>query len=59
MDRRLDVPESLDPRLSSMINDCWQSDPASRPSFQDLIQRMSNLIKSYSATAPGRLRSEP
>ncbi|KAL5727643.1 hypothetical protein ACHQM5_000817 [Ranunculus cassubicifolius] len=87
MDRRLELPESLDPRLSSVINDCWQrlyiyifcfifisphaasriltengnpcSDPASRPSFKDLILRMSNLIKSFPAGTPCRSMSGP
>ncbi|KAK2664648.1 hypothetical protein Ddye_003222 [Dipteronia dyeriana] len=44
MDRRLDLPEGLDPQLASVIRDCWQSDPDKRPSFQDIIQRMSILL---------------
>ncbi|PIA49567.1 hypothetical protein AQUCO_01300394v1 [Aquilegia coerulea] len=58
MGRRLDLPESLDPRMSSMINDCWRSDPRCRPSFQDLIQRMTDLIKTF-PPLPARTNSEP
>lgn len=45
MDRRLELPEGLDPRLESIIHDCWQSDPDQRPSFQVIIQRMSGLLR--------------
>ncbi|KAJ6326807.1 hypothetical protein OIU78_013818 [Salix suchowensis] len=27
MDRRLELPESLDPKVASIISDCWLSDP--------------------------------
>lgn len=44
MDRRLDIPENIDPHISSIIRDCWNSRPESRPSFEDIIQRMTDLI---------------
>ncbi|KAK4843032.1 hypothetical protein QYF36_003044 [Acer negundo] len=44
MDRRLDLPEGLDPQVASVIRDCWRSDPDKRPSFEDIIQRMSSLL---------------
>ncbi|MED6121337.1 copper transport protein ctr1 [Stylosanthes scabra] len=44
MDRRLDLPEGLDPQVASVIRDCWQSDPEQRPSFQELIKRMVFLV---------------
>ncbi|KAK1586982.1 hypothetical protein Q3G72_008262 [Acer saccharum] len=44
MDRRLDLPEGLDPQVASVIRDCWQSDPDKRPSFEAIIQRMSSLL---------------
>ncbi|MCD7450460.1 hypothetical protein HAX54_006530 [Datura stramonium] len=47
MDRRLEVPENLDTRVSSIILDCWQSNPALRPSFEDIIQRMTDIILSF------------
>ncbi|KAF5816092.1 putative protein kinase TKL-CTR1-DRK-2 family [Helianthus annuus] len=45
MDRRLDLPEDLDPSLSSIIQDCWQSDPALRPSFESIMTRLSSLMQ--------------
>ncbi|KAL6174640.1 hypothetical protein ACLB2K_051286 [Fragaria x ananassa] len=44
MDRRLDIPEGLNPEIVSIIEDCWRSDPGQRPSFEDVIQRMKNLV---------------
>ncbi|KAM1050416.1 hypothetical protein ACFX13_032892 [Malus domestica] len=45
MDRRLDIPEGLDPQVVSIIEDCWQSGLEQRPSFEDIIQRMKGLIQ--------------
>lgn len=45
MNRRLELPEGLDPHVASIINDCWRSDPDQRPSFEELIQRMMFLVK--------------
>ncbi|XP_058772932.1 serine/threonine-protein kinase STY46 isoform X2 [Vicia villosa] len=44
MNRRLDLPEGLDPHVASIINDCWQSDPEQRPSFEELVQRMMLIL---------------
>ncbi|KAF4403910.1 hypothetical protein G4B88_014366 [Cannabis sativa] len=49
MDRRLELPEGLDPQVESIIQDCWKSDPEQRPSFEDLIRRMSSLISRFAA----------
>ncbi|CAN8325648.1 unnamed protein product [Cochlearia groenlandica] len=40
MDRRLDLPEGLNPRVASIIQDCWQTDPSKRPSFEEIISRI-------------------
>ncbi|KAJ4835070.1 hypothetical protein Tsubulata_028840 [Turnera subulata] len=48
MDRRLEVPESLDPKVSSIIHDCWRSDPEQRPSFEEIIQRMKRAASASS-----------
>ncbi|XP_027084233.2 uncharacterized protein [Coffea arabica] len=45
MDRRLDLPVNLDPEISSLIHDCWHSKPENRPSFQDIIQKITDLIQ--------------
>ncbi|KAL2902381.1 putative serine/threonine-protein kinase SIS8 [Bienertia sinuspersici] len=56
MDRRLDIPDNLDPCILSVINDCWQSKPELRPSFQDVIQRMTEILQSIPATATPPVR---
>ncbi|XP_077248562.1 uncharacterized protein LOC143888126 isoform X2 [Tasmannia lanceolata] len=58
MDRRLDIPEDLDPRISPVIHECWRSDPELRPSFKDIIQKMVDLINTVVATQ-GRRSSDP
>lgn len=59
MDRRLDIPEGLDPRILSTITDCWQTKPEFRPSFQDIIQRMTGIIQSVPSTIPNPIRRNP
>ncbi|GLT78273.1 hypothetical protein SLA2020_498130 [Shorea laevis] len=44
MDRRLELPEDLDPHVASIIHDCWRSDPGQRPSFEDIIHRMTAIV---------------
>ncbi|KAI3468785.1 hypothetical protein Pfo_025448 [Paulownia fortunei] len=44
MDRRLDLPENIDPQVSSIISDCWRSNPEDRPSFEDIIHKMTDLV---------------
>ncbi|KAF8027408.1 hypothetical protein BT93_E0341 [Corymbia citriodora subsp. variegata] len=51
MDRRLDVPEGIDPEMASLIHDCWQSDPNKRPSFEVILQRMRSLVRSCAAAS--------
>ncbi|XP_075477092.1 uncharacterized protein LOC142518233 isoform X1 [Primulina tabacum] len=46
MDHRLDLPKNIDPRVSSIISDCWQSNPENRPSFEDIIRKMADLVRS-------------
>ncbi|KAM7494208.1 hypothetical protein LguiB_028817 [Lonicera macranthoides] len=58
MDRRLDIPESLDSRISSIIRDCWQSNVEHRPSFEDIIPTMADLIQAIPG-APARQNSAP
>ncbi|XP_010538797.1 PREDICTED: RGS domain-containing serine/threonine-protein kinase A isoform X2 [Tarenaya hassleriana] len=59
MDRRLDVPEGLNPRIASIIRDCWHNDPANRPSFEDIIRRMTNLFrKPGSGSGSGKILQE-
>ncbi|XP_065858179.1 uncharacterized protein [Euphorbia lathyris] len=45
MNRRLELPEALDPKIASVIRDCWQSDPGQRPSFEDIIHIMLGIMQ--------------
>ncbi|GMJ04393.1 hypothetical protein like AT4G23050 [Hibiscus trionum] len=58
MDRRLELPEGLDPHIDSIIRDCWQSNPENRPSFEDIINRMTGVVPK-SAIGLGQRNSEP
>ncbi|KAL7160178.1 hypothetical protein ABFS83_01G076800 [Erythranthe nasuta] len=44
MDRRLEIPSNIDPQVSSIITDCWRSNPEERPSFEDIILKMTELV---------------
>ncbi|KAK3001966.1 hypothetical protein RJ639_020496, partial [Escallonia herrerae] len=52
MDCRLELPKALDPRVSSLICDCWQSNPEHRPSFEDIIQIMTDIIHKIPGVSP-------
>ncbi|XP_020531650.1 serine/threonine-protein kinase EDR1 isoform X2 [Amborella trichopoda] len=41
--RHLDIPKEVDPKVAQIIFDCWQSDPALRPSFGQLIAHLKQL----------------
>ncbi|KAL9270095.1 putative serine/threonine-protein kinase SIS8 [Drosera capensis] len=58
MNRRLDIPEGLDPRVSALINECWETNPELRPSFEDVLQRMTGIVHSLVAAGSARKRSQ-
>uniref|UniRef100_A0ACD5WAJ5 Uncharacterized protein n=1 Tax=Avena sativa TaxID=4498 RepID=A0ACD5WAJ5_AVESA len=51
MDHRLEIPGNTDPQWASIIESCWHSDPQSRPSFQELLERLQDLQKQYAVEA--------
>ncbi|KAI3866236.1 hypothetical protein MKX03_031295 [Papaver bracteatum] len=53
MDRRMKIPEDIDPHWASLIESCWHSDPKSRPSFQELLEKLKVLPSRYSFQKPG------
>nr|POE67432.1 serine/threonine-protein kinase edr1 [Quercus suber]POE97324.1 serine/threonine-protein kinase edr1 [Quercus suber] len=59
MNRRLDLPEDLDPQVATIIKDCWHSDPEQRPSFKDIIQRMMGLLQRAAAAVSTQRSSKP
>ncbi|GAB2294241.1 hypothetical protein Dimus_028457 [Dionaea muscipula] len=57
MNRRLDIPKDVDPKWVSIIESCWLSEPQSRPTFQELLEKLKELLRntlqSRFAVAPG------
>ncbi|PKI41412.1 hypothetical protein CRG98_038184 [Punica granatum] len=51
MDRRLDIPGGVDPEIASIIRDCWLSDPDQRPSFEDILKRMTSFLQKTMAAS--------
>ncbi|MED6138314.1 hypothetical protein PIB30_073231 [Stylosanthes scabra] len=47
MDQRLEIPKDVDPRWASIIESCWHSDPASRPTFRELLEKLRELQRRY------------
>ncbi|PON56349.1 Mitogen-activated protein kinase kinase kinase [Parasponia andersonii] len=41
--RRLEIPEEVDPEVAQIIHDCWERDPNLRPSFSQLMIRLRHL----------------
>ncbi|XP_021739006.1 probable serine/threonine-protein kinase SIS8 [Chenopodium quinoa] len=41
--RRLIIPEEVDPVVAQIIRDCWENDPRLRPSFSQIISRLKGL----------------
>jgi serine/threonine protein kinase len=38
------IPPGAPPDYAALIQDCWQTEPEARPSFQDIIQRLKDLL---------------
>ncbi|KAK8968056.1 Serine/threonine-protein kinase EDR1 [Platanthera guangdongensis] len=45
MNQRLELPKDLDPRMASIIESCWHLDPQRRPSFQELLERLKDMMR--------------
>ncbi|KAI4337585.1 hypothetical protein L6164_015982 [Bauhinia variegata] len=44
--RRLSVPPNISPVLASLMESCWDDDPAQRPSFSNIVESLKKLLKS-------------
>lgn len=40
---RPEIPTWCDPEWKSLMESCWASDPAERPSFSEISQRLRNM----------------
>ncbi|GFQ05189.1 serine/threonine-protein kinase edr1 [Phtheirospermum japonicum] len=43
MNQRLDIPEDVEPQWVSLIESCCHSEPQSRPSFQELVEKLKDM----------------
>ncbi|XP_056177031.1 probable serine/threonine-protein kinase SIS8 [Syzygium oleosum] len=41
--RRLEIPEELDPTVAQIMQECWQTEPHLRPTFTQLMYRLRRL----------------
>ena len=51
---RLTIPDDIQPEVAQLLKDCWAEVPSERPSFKDMIDRLSmlkELIPSVTAAA--------
>lgn len=40
---RLEPPEHTPPRLAALLRKCWETNPADRPTFKDVIQELDEI----------------
>ncbi|MBA0547773.1 hypothetical protein Golob_018916 [Gossypium lobatum] len=45
--RRLEIPEDVDPTVAQIIRECWQTEPHLRPSFAQLMSQLRRLQRLY------------
>ncbi|KAK8654804.1 hypothetical protein V6N13_107402 [Hibiscus sabdariffa] len=45
--RRLEIPEDVDPMTAQIIRECWQTEPHLRPSFAELMSQLRRLQRRY------------
>uniref|UniRef100_A0A7N0T279 non-specific serine/threonine protein kinase n=1 Tax=Kalanchoe fedtschenkoi TaxID=63787 RepID=A0A7N0T279_KALFE len=43
MNQRLEIPKDVDPQWASLIESCCHSDQNSRPSFQELLEKLKDM----------------
>ena len=41
--QRLPIPDDVQPEIAALLKDCWSEEPQQRPSFQEIIRRLSEL----------------
>nr|XP_043614171.1 dual specificity protein kinase splB-like [Erigeron canadensis] len=47
MNQRLDIPKDVDPQWASLIESCCCSEPQSRPTFQEILEKLKELQKKF------------
>ncbi|KAK9106109.1 hypothetical protein Scep_022953 [Stephania cephalantha] len=54
--RRLDIPDGMDPVIADIITKCWQTDPKLRPSFAEIMAALKPLQKPITSNQAPRPR---
>ncbi|KAF8668292.1 hypothetical protein HU200_052348 [Digitaria exilis] len=54
---RLDIPGSVHPRLSKLIQQCWHENPDVRPTFAEIIVELEDILHHGQAVKGGNRRS--
>ncbi|KAK8463117.1 hypothetical protein SEVIR_1G323600v4 [Setaria viridis] len=52
--RRLDIPDNIDPAIAEIIVNCWHTDPKLRPSFADIMATLKPLLKNLTSNQAPR-----
>ncbi|CAM8995145.1 unnamed protein product [Rhodiola kirilowii] len=50
------IPQRCDPEWKALLEECWSADPATRPTFTVIAQRLRNMSKKLE-TKPNRLHT--
>ncbi|CAH2054780.1 unnamed protein product [Thlaspi arvense] len=53
MNQRLEIPKDIDPCWISLMESCWHSDTKLRPTFQELMGTLRDLLRKYSVQFQG------
>lgn len=54
---RLDIPASVHPKLSKLIQWCWNEDPDARPTFAEIVVQLENILQHVQSAKGGNRRS--
>ncbi|XP_021314202.1 serine/threonine-protein kinase EDR1 isoform X2 [Sorghum bicolor] len=55
--RRLDIPDNIDPAIAEIIVQCWHTDPKLRPSFADIMAKLKPLLKNLASNLAPKTES--
>jgi len=57
--KRLDIPEGVPPSITEIIKECWQEDPNKRPTFANLVDRLTKIeLEEPTHTTPWSKKEE-
>ncbi|KAK1261268.1 Serine/threonine-protein kinase HT1 [Acorus gramineus] len=53
------IPKNTLPKLTELLEKCWQQDPAVRPDFSEIIEILKHIAKEVGAETEDRRNSKP